>query len=221
MALQGYSEARGFRQWERAGRRVKKGERAFRILSPITRRVLDEESEEEKTVVFGFTGTAVFGLDQTEGEPLTEQDAEVENWLESLPLRDVADAWGLSVEAYNNGDGKLGAYRRGSGIALGVQNLSTWCHELVHAADDRNTRLRGRKLSKETVAEHGGAVLLTLLGFEQEADLGGCWEYVNRYAEQERKEVLSVCSQLLDRTCDAVALILETGQKAEGCTVSL
>jgi integrase len=36
-ALHGYADARGFRQWEQAGRHVKKGERAFDILAPRTR----------------------------------------------------------------------------------------------------------------------------------------------------------------------------------------
>src|SRR5208283_4444753 len=97
----------------------------------------------------------------------------------SLPLREVADSWRLSVEAYNGaGGGFLGKYRHGTGIALGIENLSTWCHELVHAADDRNGTLRGKKIGKETVAELGGAVLLRILGYENEADLGGCWEYI-------------------------------------------
>src|SRR5689334_19781216 len=43
VAVRGYSDARGFRQWEQVGRRVKKGEKAFRILSPVTGRVVDED----------------------------------------------------------------------------------------------------------------------------------------------------------------------------------
>jgi len=35
----------------------------------------------------------------------------------------------------------------------------------------------------ETVAELGGEVLLVALGFEQESDRGGCFEYVKGYAE--------------------------------------
>lgn len=214
VALHGHREARGFRQWEKVGRTVEKGEKAFRILSPLVTKEFDEEKEEERTVIYGFKGTPVFGVDQTEGELLPNGDENVERWLETLPLREVADSWGLSVEAYN---GKrcpiLGKYRSGRGIALGVENLSTWCHELVHAADDRNGGLRGRKLSKETVAELGGAVLLTVLGHKHDADLGGCWEYINRYASREEKDVLTVCGQLLDRTCEAVALILDTAEE--------
>lgn len=216
VAIRGHSEARGFRQWEQAGRRVKTGEKAFRILSPLARKVVDEESEKEKTAVYGFKGTPVFGYDQTEGEPLPNRNFDTDQWLDSLPLREVARAWGLSVAAYNGQGGSyLGAYRHRQGIALGVENLSTWCHELVHAADDRNGKLKGKKVRKETVAELGGAVLLSILGYEREADLGGCWECIKSYAGEERIDVLAACGRVLDRTCEAVALILDTAEELQ------
>jgi hypothetical protein len=63
----------------------------------------------------------------------------------------------------------LGKCRHGSGIALGVKNLSTWARELVHGADHRLGHLkeRGRPWRSETVAEWGGAVLLEIFGHEQ------------------------------------------------------
>ncbi len=213
VAVRGHREARGFRQWEAVGRRVKKEERAFRILSPLAAKVRDGEAGDERVAVYGFRGTPVFGHDQTEGEPLVSEDRSADEWLASLPLRDMAEAWGLSVEAFNGrGAGCLGAYGHGAGIALGVKNLSTWCHELVHAADDRNGTMTRNKVNREVVAELGGAVLMRLLGHDHEADLGGCWEYVKRYAGDERVEVLSACGKVLDRTCGAVAQILDTAE---------
>jgi hypothetical protein len=213
VAIRGHAEARGYRQWEQVGRKVRHGEKAFRILSPLARTVIDEKTEEERIAVCGFTGTPVFGLTQTEGDPLPDRMDDIRRWLNSLPLLDVARAWGLSVEAYNgHAGGILGQYRHGTGIALGVENFSTWCHELVHAADDRNGKLKGKKVQRETVAELGGAVLLAVLGCEHEADLGGCWEYIQGYAKKERTEVLAACGAVLDRTCEAVALILDTAE---------
>lgn len=213
VALRGHREARGFRQWEAAGRRVRKGATAFRILSPLAKKVVEDGTHKERVAVFGFRGTPVFGVGQTEGEHLTEHGDEIDDWLKTLPLRDVAESWGLSVEGYDGRKARyLGAYRPGSGIALGVKNLSTWCHELVHAADDRNGTMTKNKVRMEIVAELGGAVLLKLLGHDHEADLGGCWEYVRRYAGHEKIEVLSACGKVLDRTCGAVALILDTAE---------
>jgi hypothetical protein len=213
VVLHGYTDARGFRQWEQVGRRVKKGEKAFYILGPIPKKLRDEEAGEERTIIVGFKGLPVFGLEQTEGRPLQTADPEVEKWVDSLPLLDVAKRWGLSVGAVD-GDWAdfLGRYRKGKRIDLATKNLSTWCHELVHAADDRNGSLteKGQHWRSETVAELGGATLLEVLGFSHDADLGGCFGYIRAYAEREKIAVTEACMKVLDRTCQAVALILDT-----------
>ena len=213
VALQGHKDARGFRQWEEVGRWVKKGERAFYILAPLSNKVEDEKTGEEKTVIYGFKGTPVFGYEQTNGGPLPPGDPEAVRWVEALPLVGVAKEWGLLVESFNGkGSSYLGAYRHHSGIALGVKNLSTWGHELVHAADHRNGKLKelGQHWRSETVAELGGAVLLQILGYPHDADLGGWWKYIQSYAERAGLEVIDACGKVLQRTCEAVALILDT-----------
>ncbi len=180
--LSGYTNARGFRQWQEVGRNVKKGEKAFHILGPVTKKWRKEDTAEDKVIVVGFKGVPVFGLQQTEGRPLPS-DPDIENWIESLPLLAVAKQWGLEVGTFDGaGMGFLGRYLHTRAIELGVKNLSTWTHELVHAADDRNGSLkeRGQHWRSETVAELGGAVLLEILGMERDADLGGCWGYIQR-----------------------------------------
>jgi hypothetical protein len=80
----------------------------------------------------------------------------------------VAKAWNLSVSSFSGENAKyLGYYKHGQGIALGVENLSTWSHELIHAADDRLGHLeeKGQQWARETVAELGGAILLECLGY--------------------------------------------------------
>lgn len=212
-ALHGHTDARGFRQWLEAGRCVKKGEKAFIILSPCMKKVVDEDTGKEKTVLFGFRGMPVFGFGQTDGDALPEADPAVAQWLDSLPMREVANAWGLKVEAFNGKDvGKLGTFLAGKGIALGVENTATWAHELIHAADHRNGNLTelGQHWRSETVAELGGAVLLTILGLKHDADLGGCWSYIKGYAAKEGIDTLKACNLVLERTCEAVALVLDT-----------
>ena len=157
----------------------------------------------------------MFGLAQTEGAEIPSGDPEAERWIEQLPLLDVARDWGLTVETYSGqSTGAQGWYQRGQAIALGVENLSTWAHELLHAADDRLGVLteRGQHWRSETVAELGGAILLECLGHETDADRGGCWEYVSKYARDAEIEPISACQRVLKRTCDAVALILETAE---------
>lgn len=214
VALNGHDDARGFRQWEGVGRHVRKGERAMSILGPVL--VKKSESDDSgqiitRSICVGFKSIPVFGYVQTEGEDLPER-VQADRFIEALPLLEVAKTWGLAVQTYNGGaNGALGWYRHGTAIALGVENLSTWAHELVHAAEDRLGNLKGDKRASEVVAELGGAVLLTMLGREHDADLGGAWSYIKSWAGN--KHPVSACMAVLNRVCAAVDLILATSEQ--------
>jgi hypothetical protein len=218
--------AAGFRQWQEIGRSVRKGEHAFHILAP--RIVIAKEDDEQEGVkkgdrlTIGFLPVAVFGYFQTEGEPLPGAEDALE-FVESLPLVEVARSWGLTVtlHSYEDSPGRLGYFAEGLGISLGVENLSTWAHELIHAADARLGSLVHGKLAAEVVAEFGGAILLECLGHTVESDRGGAYEYIRRHAEEEKRNPLGVCTELLDRTCASVALLLEEAEKAHDSIVRL
>ena len=214
-ALRGHSDARGFRQWQAVKRHVKRGEKSFQILVPITRKGERETDNGTETFqyVAGFKTAAVFGLSQTDGERLEDRNPELTKWIDELPLIDVARTWGIDVGTYDGENANAyGKYSPVGAIALGVKNLSTWCHEMIHAADDRKIGglKGGQHVDQEIVAELGGAVLLTILGHEHDADLGGCWDYIQRYAETAKVEPVAACLRFLNRTCDAVALILDS-----------
>ena len=134
---------------------------------------------------------------------------------------DVARRWGLSVETF---DGERGRRPR---------PLSPWQRDRPRRQEPldlvpRTSALRrsppwvadrkGSALALEIVAELGGAVLLCLLGLEQEADLGGCREYVQRYADEVGIEMMDACGRVLDRTCQAGALLLDAAEKIGGMT---
>ena len=215
-ALHGTSDARGYRQWQEVGRHVKAGEHGFPILVPLCRKVTQTDAETgqevERTRVYGFKSAIVFGLEQTEGADVPSGDPDTDRWFAELPLRAVAESWGLSVATYNGADGRaLGRYTHGAAIAVGVKNLSTWAHELTHAADDRLGHLteRGQHWRSEIVAELGGATLLTAQGMAHEADWGGCWQYLAAYAKDAGLVPLVAVQRVVKRTCEAVALILE------------
>lgn len=213
--LAGHSDARGFRQWQQVGRWVKKGEKSFTILAPILKPVVEQSTSQKKEVLVGFRGVPVFGYSQTDGQPLRSADSETERWIESLPMIEVAREWGLSVEIFDGYSSLArGRYRFGKGIQLGVKNLATWCHELVHAADDRrgNLKERGQHWRSETVAQLGAAVLLRLLGRNEEADLGFASRYISDYASGEGLDAVGACCQVLERTCQAVQLILDSAE---------
>jgi hypothetical protein len=212
-ALAGHSDARTFDGWKAAGRHVKKGERSFQILEPV-KAPRDNDKGERCFVTVGFKPSPRFGLEQTDGKPMPV-DEQVAGFLRSLPLRDVAESWGLKVAAYDGREGgALGMYRHDEAIALGVYNLSTWAHELVHAADDKlgSMREKGQHWRSETVAELGGAILLECMGEGEESDRGGCWEYVRQYAATAEITVEKACLDALERACKAVELILEAAE---------
>ena len=115
--------------------------------------------------------------------------------------------------------GNPGTGKTHCAIALGVENLLTWAHELTHAADDRNgtiTKLPGQQPDNEVVAQLGGTILLEVLGHKIESDRGFCWSYVKGYAEKARIEPIQACQRFLKRTCDCVALILDTAEETRG-----
>jgi hypothetical protein len=213
--LNGTDDARGFRQWEQVERNVKKGAKAFQIFVPLFKKLKVTDAngvEKEIQALYGFKSAPVFALESTEGTPLPPADSDVTNWIDSLPLVEVARAWSLKVDVFDGRPaGPLGKYIRSNGIALGVKNLSTWAHELVHAADDKlgNLKERGQHWRSEIVAELGGAILLESLGLSIESDRGGCWQYVTAYAAETEMTSVQACMDVLKRTCDAVNFILE------------
>lgn len=210
--------------WLSVGRQVRKGEKSTYILAPNTRQVDDPKSESgKKTIVTGFHGSPVFGIDQTDivDEALWAKhnkiNEEADKTLSQLLFVNVAKAWDIKLSAYN------GKNSRGAGwyaptakaIGLGVENLATWTHELVHAADDRLGNLieTGQHFRSEIVAEMGGAVLLYAMGYKKDADLGGAYKYIERYATAAKIEPIKACMDVIERTCQAVALILEENDK--------
>lgn len=232
VALDGWTDAMGYGSkdkttgWLSVGRQVSKGAKATHILAPCTKVVPDPKAENGKRVIcFGFKVKAVFGLEQAEVADAAlwakhnKGNEQADQFLADLPLREVAEAWGLTLQAYNGRKSSaLGWYRHGEAIALGVENLATWAHELVHAADFKNGKLveRGQHWRSETVAELGGAILLYAMGYETDADLGGAYDYVTRYAKSAGIEPIRACTDVLNRTCEAVTAILEQAEAVQG-----
>jgi hypothetical protein len=227
---QGHVYAAGFRQWQEIGRFVKKGEHAFHILAPRIVKAKEDDEEwgvkEGDPMTLGFIAIPVFGYLQTEGEPLAGVD-DTPEFIDRLPLIEVARAWGLSVSLYSFEDApdRLGYFTPGRGIALGTENLSTWAHELVHAADHRLENRVTRSLDAEVVAEFGGAILLECLGYTAESDRGGAYDYLRRQCEKQKRNLLGACTELLDRTCGCITLLLDEAETltapADGARYSL
>lgn len=216
------ADARGMKQWNAVKRKVKKGSQAVWILAPCMKTIKEKDEvtgqEQKKNILYGFKAVPVFRVEDTEGEPLPV-DEHSECWISNLPLVEVAKAWGINVGTYSHsGNAPLGYFQvggRGKAIMLGVENLSTFAHELCHAADERLHSLRDQRSYLEIVAELGGAILLQCIGKSHDADLGGAYQYIERYAEQMNKPPVKACIDLLQRVCSVVSLILDEADKVK------
>lgn len=214
----GCTDARGFRQWHEAGRKVKRGQQAqAAILVPLQARKEDEEDSRPVMVTYGFRGIPVFDVSQTEGADL-DYEAEERRVLDGLPLLVSAQRLGLTVKvAQTTAVGALGSYSRSRQlIRLGVSDIDVWLHELVHAADDRlgNLTERGQHWRSELVAELGATTLAVMMGEEEKANLGGAWDYIQRYSTEARVEPVTACMRVLDRTAEAINLIMELSNES-------
>ena len=93
MFLSGTADARGFRQWQKVGRSVKKGCQAFYILVPVYKKVADDETEDEAKILAYFKTAPVFRIEDTHGKPIDQKPIQ----LTELPLLKRARKWGISV----------------------------------------------------------------------------------------------------------------------------
>lgn len=217
--LCGTTDARGIKQWNAAGRKIRAGSKAIWILAPCLKSVMEKNDagdEQKRQVLYGFRSVPVFAVEDTEGDPLSQGDDHYDAWIQDMPLFEVAQRWGINVGSYSHdGNAPLGYYQfgqRGEAIMLGVENLSTWAHELIHAADHKVGGLKEAKWHREIVAELGGAVLLECLGMQHDADLGGAYQYIESYARDAEKDTVKACIEVLDRVCNCVKLILDTAE---------
>lgn len=60
----------GFKRWQSLGRMVNKGEKAIKVLAPLTRKIKDEEKDEDAHVITGWRYVNVFDVSQTDGDEL-------------------------------------------------------------------------------------------------------------------------------------------------------
>ena len=188
------SDARGFAQWKNAGRKIKKGARAFHILGPKARNIKETDDkgvESEKVIITGFFTIPVFRAEDTDGDPLPYEPAT------PPPLIDVAEQFGLSVSYQCFAADYYGYYQgQSKQIVLATHSALVFFHELAHAAHHRiEGELKGGQVpDQEIIAELSAATLAQM--YCPEVNLGFSYKYVMNYAEKSKKSI--------DRACLAV-----------------
>jgi hypothetical protein len=216
--MAGTRDGRTYAAWQRAGRYVKKGTKAFYILEPrfVTKVKTDESGEpvlsEGKPVTYqvlaGFRPGPRFRYEDTEGRPLEEYRPR-----HVPPLLDVAEKWGVKVRYENTTSGEQGYFEPGTNsIVLCVEDPSTFFHELAHKAHSRIETLKPvQDPEQETIAELAACTLSELYGYDVK---GNSYDYIAHYARGHSPEQVGrLCMRVLDKVRRVLDVILRGRQE--------
>jgi antirestriction protein ArdC len=223
MWAHGTEDARGYQQWKEIGRYVKKGAKAFYILAPCTKKIVERnelEEEEERVILVGFKYIPVFRLEDTDGKPLPEVKTDYTPDV-LPPLYEVAVEWGIDVKwmPANPGQRFYGWYDFvRDQIGLYTYEWGTFWHELAHAAHGRVVGRENMKFGQdpfqEIVAELTAATLSVMHGHDEE--LGYAKRYIESYARapirRDTKPALVLRAVAMVEKC--LNLIFETAAQA-------
>jgi antirestriction protein ArdC len=137
------TQVAGFKSWQSLGRQVRKGERAIRIMAPMSVKERDANGDETGERMTFFRAVPVFDIGQTDGEPLPEPPREPitgdshESYIEPLTEHAGSLGYAVSRETLEHARGYCDAKARRIVLAddLGSANASVrvLVHELAHA----------------------------------------------------------------------------------------
>lgn len=138
------SRPAGYRTWQNLGRQVRRGERGYRILAPLSRRVArneDDDTDETVRIVTGFRVVTVFDVSQTEGEALPEVGPRLltgdgDAGLLEAAVRIIEEhGYQFSLEPLHGPNGQTRPSTHQvvvEGSLDGAQMVKTTIHELAH-----------------------------------------------------------------------------------------
>lgn len=219
MYLHDTEDARGFKQWQQAGRYVKRGSKAFYILGPVFKKIVEEKKlesgeivKEAKEILAGFKAIPVFRFEDTEGAPVIREAYEL-----NIPYEftGIIQELGVKVDAVRFGGYAYGSYNLiNKQIKLASPDIEVFLHELSHAIDDKLNGLKpGQRNDQEVTAEFSAAVIGYLMGYK--VPLGNVREYIEGHSFKELLNSLSriekIVSYVIERTRTNTTMIDKAG----------
>ncbi len=206
------TQVAGFKSWQQLGRQVRKGERAIRIMAPMSVKRENAETGEVERVPF-FRAVPVFDVSQTDGEPLPQAPCEPitgdthERYL--APLTDHARSLGYSVERedLDHARGYCDPKRQRIVLAgdLGSANaqVRVLVHELAHAHGvGYDEYSRGEA---EVIVETAAVIVCGSLGLDTSGEsipyIAGWGEDGDLDAIRKHAETVDTIARALEQAC--------------------
>lgn len=213
MLANGTYDARGFRQWNKIGRGVKKGAKAFYILAPQVKKAkvkkIDEatgkEEEVEVIVKTTFRAVPVFRMEDTEGLSMEEFQYMPPN---PPPLYELAERMQIKLDYMPKYSNSPGGYfdLENKTIMLHTYDIRTWFHELGHALHSTFRELQTKQVpEQELVAELFAATMCELYG-EKGYHLHS-WNYIKAYCENNEELALKTIVKVLSDVEKCLSLV--------------
>lgn len=223
----------GFRTWLSLGRAVRKGERGYRVLAPVRRRLTEEEAAKAgsraydgdgrpATAVRGFRVEHVFDISQTDGDPLPEvpmpeilTGEDPEGLWDQLAA--LVEAEGFTIERQPETGARQGWTSYDTRIVSvrpdvpPAQAAYVLAHELGHIRADHEHRPEVSRAQRETEADSIAYVVATACGIDTATSStpyiagwsGGDPDVLVAAADLVRREALRIIGQLYSATTTA------------------
>lgn len=173
------TDVRSLKKWNDVGRHVRKGEKAIKILAPCRYRVTDDnEDDDTRYEVRGFTLVSVFDVSQTDGQPLPDDTSVVPDELRGLApdelwnhVAALITERGYSIERGDCGTayGWVRFDTRTVRVRANVepaQATKTLVHELAHIWSGHDSRPGLTRAQHEVEAESVACLVSTVMGLD-------------------------------------------------------
>lgn len=226
----GTSDARTFKNWQKVGRKIKSGSKAFYIWRPVSKmvKVYDERdmAKEEKDrhytirymkmddplkenmvhIGIQFGMCPEFRIEDTEGEEIHYPNEP----KEYPPLMNVAKQLGIKVSWAKFDNQEFAYYQPATKkIVLKAYDFETFFHELTHGIQHHleKTIKGGQDLNQETVAEFTACVIANIYGIDTTKKT---LTYITHYSGDKTQAMKNI-----DRNIHTVEKILDFVFKVE------
>jgi antirestriction protein ArdC len=167
------TQVAGFKSWQALGRQVRKGEKAIRIMAPMSVKRENVDTGEVERVPF-FRAVPVFDVAQTDGEPLPEVPREPitgdshARYLEPLTAHAASLGFTVEREALEHAGGYCDPKRKRIVISSDLGSINAevrvLVHELAHAHGIGYAE-HGRA-DAEVIVETAGTIVCGSIGLD-------------------------------------------------------